>query len=404
MPTRRHQRLTDQGLLERRIVAYLRSRPGGPTANQRQIATTLGELTSTVHYAVGRLVDRGYLQWLPSQGRSKPIALVPDRALAAGLAIDGGRLRLAVLNLVEDVVVECDHPQPQEPGLALPAFVARVGRMIDECLAEANLERAHLQGLAVALNGLVAEDGGTVLELGTFGWRDVALGPALAAALDCPVHLQETAAIAEATAEAVAGVGRGFESLLYYRIGDGISARLVRAGQLDRGAFGYGGELGHIPLAASAGQACALCGSERCLEVHAGGPALAAKFARLTGQPTPPASPPEVFAEMVAQAQQDRSPARELLAEALALWTDGLVVAMNAYDPPALALGGWCLRDHPALAERLIERLRGVLLDASRRPARMALAAVEPARRDLAAAGDALRLLVNLNDTLAGLA
>lgn len=396
MATRTNQgAITEQGPLEKRILSHLRSLPANQPVNQRQLALRLGELTSTVHYAVARLEQRGYIEQVHAPGRAKPIRLVPGRVLTAGLAIDSGYLRLAVLNLREEVAAEHAQPQPNEPGLTLAAFLDRAERVLRDTLRRAGQNPASLAAICVAVNGLVDEATGMVIESSTFGWQDVPLGSALSHRLGCAVLVLGTSSLQQALSEAVTGVGRGYESMLYYRVGDGISARMVSGGKLLQGAFGYAGELGHIPVApAGKGAPCPVCGSPSCLELHAAGPALASQYAQALKDAPAEVPPPELFARLVDDDAAGNKAAQRILDRALDLWTVGLQIALNAYDTPVVALGGWCFKNHPPLVRRLADRVRTSLFKATHRPVHIAPAIIEPARRDLAAAIRAMQDLL----------
>ncbi|HEX9819171.1 MAG TPA: ROK family protein [Methylomirabilota bacterium] len=78
------------------------------------------------------------------------------------------------------------------------------------------------------------------------------------------------------------GHGRGARSLVALAVGTGIGAGIVLDGRLVRGAAGFGGELGHVPVDFD-GPPC-WCGGRGCLVVFASGRGIAeAARARATG-------------------------------------------------------------------------------------------------------------------------
>lgn len=91
------------------------------------------------------------------------------------------------------------------------------------------------------------------------------LGLAIPAAL-------ENDADATALAEHRFGAGQGTENMAFLTVGTGVGAGLIIDGKLLRGAFGAGGEVGHITVEPE-GRVCA-CGLRGCLEAYASGPSL----------------------------------------------------------------------------------------------------------------------------------
>ena len=71
-----------------------------------------------------------------------------------------------------------------------------------------------------------------------------------------------------------AGAGRGASDLLFVKLDRSISAGIISGGSLQRGARGLAGLIGHSPTGELGGYTCQ-CGSKGCLEVIAGGDALA---------------------------------------------------------------------------------------------------------------------------------
>jgi predicted NBD/HSP70 family sugar kinase len=90
--------------------------------------------------------------------------------------------------------------------------------------------------------------------------------------LKMPVKIDNDANV-EAIAEHAFGAGRGVDNLVYVTVGDGIGAGIILSGQLQHGASGLAGEIGHIQVEPN-GALCR-CGSRGCLgTVAAVGPLL----------------------------------------------------------------------------------------------------------------------------------
>jgi glucokinase len=82
----------------------------------------------------------------------------------------------------------------------------------------------------------------------------------------------ENDADATALAEWRFGAGQGTRNMAFLTVGTGIGSGLILNGALHRGAFGAGGEIGHICVETN-GRLCK-CGLRGCLEAYASGPAL----------------------------------------------------------------------------------------------------------------------------------
>src|SRR5438105_9397116 len=102
-------------------------------------------------------------------------------------------------------------------------------------------------------------------------WRDVALGPLVADALDIVAYADNDANVA-AWGEFRFGAGRGSNDMLLVTVGTGIGGGIVAGGRLFRGAHGFGAEIGHI-IVEPGGPLCG-CGNRGCWEQVAAGRAI----------------------------------------------------------------------------------------------------------------------------------
>jgi len=81
----------------------------------------------------------------------------------------------------------------------------------------------------------------------------------------------ENDANAGAYGEFCIGAGKGSRDMFYVTIGNGIGGAIILDGKLWIGASGFGGEFGHITIAAEDGIQC-VCGNIGCLETVASAP------------------------------------------------------------------------------------------------------------------------------------
>ncbi len=102
-------------------------------------------------------------------------------------------------------------------------------------------------------------------------WRDLDLRADLAARIDLPVVV-ENDANAAAWGEFRFGAGADVDEFLMVTVGTGVGGGVVLGGRLQRGAYGFAAEVGHLRVVPG-GRPCG-CGQHGCLEQYASGSAL----------------------------------------------------------------------------------------------------------------------------------
>ncbi|WP_063773414.1 ROK family protein [Streptacidiphilus jiangxiensis] len=183
------------------------------------------------------------------------------------------------------------------------------------------------------------------------GWHHVSLADHWPAG-PLPVPELENEANLGALAELWSG-GESADTLVHVSAETGIGAALLIDGRLFRGAAGYAGELGHVPVHAD-GPRCT-CGARGCLEQYAGARAVL-RAAEIRGTHRDP------VAALVDRARAGHAPTRAALRRAGEAFGIALTAAVNLVDPAAVVLGGayaelseWLL---PAMADELAVRVR----------------------------------------------
>ena len=207
----------------------------------------------------------------------------------------------------------------------------------------------------------------------SLGWHGQPLGERLAARCGCAVLVQGGASAMTAAAEALFGAGRNAQSLVYYHAGRGISLRFVERGRPLVGYTQRAGELGHV-VVAPGGTKCA-CGNCGCLEAMASGPAIAAAIAALPRRELPEnvrallrkkdgdTTAAVVHAAFAGKRGRGSGPLSRLLADISGYLATGAAMAIAAYDPEMLILGGYLFEDNAALRREIERALPKRVLD-----------------------------------------
>jgi glucokinase len=128
-----------------------------------------------------------------------------------------------------------------------------------------------VSGVGVAAAGFIDRDRSTVLFAPNLAWRDEPLRAELESRLHLPVII-ENDANAAAWGEFTFGAAADAKDLLLITVGTGVGGGLVLEGELMRGGFGIGAEIGHLRMVPN-GRLCG-CGNHGCLEPYASGTAL----------------------------------------------------------------------------------------------------------------------------------
>jgi predicted NBD/HSP70 family sugar kinase len=225
--------------------------------------------------------------------------------------------------------------------------MALLAGAVSDVLAVADSAGWHVAGVTVAVPGLVDVPQGAVVVAPNLGWRDQPLVKLLSESLDRPgtpigvdVGVDNDATLA-AVAEHACGVAAGTTDLVTLTGDVGVGVGVVLDGRLVRGAVGFGGELGHAPLA-SPDRICG-CGRRGCWETEVGLGALLRSAARGPGDPLLDhgLDVPSRLRTVRERVQAGEEPATAAVASLAAALGRGAGVLVNLVNPSALVLGGY---------------------------------------------------------------
>ncbi|MEU6083117.1 ROK family transcriptional regulator [Streptomyces sp. NPDC047108] len=336
VPDARRTPHTQHGIRQRNLSLVLHTVAAEGPLSRADVAGRVGLTRAAVSTLVDELTSAGLLVEL---GRGRPgtvgrpgSALVIGDHGPAGLGAEIGVDHLAVcaVDLRGRVRVRVEEPvagRGSDPATVL----ARLAELVRAVTAEAESEGLRPRGLAVAVPGLVARDSATVVHAPNLGWQGVDAGPALQAAVPpgVPVSVGNEADFG-ALAELLLGEGGASRrDFVHISAEIGIGAAVVVDGALLRGAQGFAGELGHVPVRPE-GPACP-CGGRGCLEQYAGEEAVRRAAGLRDG---------EGIAELQERAAAGEEAVLRALDEAGTALGIALAGVVNLLDPQAVVLGG----------------------------------------------------------------
>lgn len=329
------------GLRRRNLALVMRAVAAHGEVSRAAVAAEVGLTRATVSTLVDELLAAGLLVELGTQrpgtvGRPGTALALNDTG-PAGLGAEVGVDHLAAIAVdLRGTVRARARVEADNRGRPAPEVLRELAALVMEVSGESRAAGLTPAGLTLAVPGLVGRDRQVVMRAPNLGWEDVdavarLYGPdGLPASARMPVAVENEANLG-ALAELWLGGHEGVTDFVHVSAEIGIGAALIVDGRLFRGARGFAGELGHVPVHPT-GPRCS-CGARGCLEQYAGEDAV------LRAAGISPERPEALKALQAAAAEQDPA-ALKALATAGQAFGIALSGAVNLLDPQAVVLGG----------------------------------------------------------------
>lgn len=295
------------------------------------LAQATGLTKPTVSRLVDELLSAGFLlEHAPTRsagaagGRpSTPVSIAPASVVGLGASVSADHVAVNMIDLRRHVVASAETPLTRAPTPR--DAVVLIANLAAQLLAETPHTRTS--GICVSVPGRLTPDGRRIRSAPNLGWDDAPLAELLESApgleaLD--VSIENDARLVAET-ELVNRRGEGFV-LVYGE--SGIGGAVVVDGDIQRGANGWAGEIGHLCLDVN-GPQCR-CGRRGCLEAYASYWAIA--------QQSMQAGSGYISEFFAALEGADREAAIERIGSSLGL---ALAQVLNIVDLPTVVLGGY---------------------------------------------------------------
>lgn len=184
-----------------------------------------------------------------------------------GLDVGGTKIEGVALDESGEIVARRVIPSvPGEEGV-----LTSTAAIVAELATGAGRGVAEFAGVGIGIPGQVDRANGIVRNAYNLGVSSLALGAALAGRVGIPVSLDNDVTAAAIGAAFTMGLD---DTVAYLNLGTGLAAGIIVDGAPVRGADGFAGEIGHLPIDPRR-RACP-CGQCGCLETVASGSALRA--------------------------------------------------------------------------------------------------------------------------------
>jgi predicted NBD/HSP70 family sugar kinase len=328
--------------------------------SRADLARKTGLSRSSISAIVADLLDTGLVRETgagDSLGGRRPILLgFEDGAMSiVGVDMGAAHIAVSVTDLRCHVIAWRSemHDVREDPEGSLQLM----RRMITEALAEAGVPTSRVLGIGVAVPSPVSPaDPYHLSPVFVPAWADHSPVRQLESAFGVPVVMDNDANLG-ALAEQWWGAGQDGRDLAYIKVATGVGAGLIIHGDIYRGTTGIAGEIGHIPVDASAGRC--VCGLNGCLNLRIGTSALLER-ARLLRNENDKSTLPRrgiTVSRIVEAAFEGDVLARQLVEEAGHHLAIGVAALLNLLNPATVVFGGSLTR----AGEMLLRPLRKTL-------------------------------------------
>ena len=318
-----------------------------------ELASITGLARSTIAQRVDQLISDGFItevgEAMSTGGRpATMLGFNADSGVVLVADLGATHSRLAVCDLVARPLAETSREIQisQGPdvvlGWVLEAFA--------DLLVEVGQSKEDVRGIGIGVPGPVDFAAGRAVHPPIMpGWDDYPIRDRIVDVYEVPVLVDNDVNIM-ALGEYWA-MHPKVDDFIFVKVGTGIGSGLIIGGNLQRGARGAAGDIGHVQ-AGSADVMCR-CGNPDCLEASAGGAAIARSLSRqrdVAGS-----------REIVALVQAGDHSAIQAVREAGRLIGSVLAATVNLLNPAVIAIGG----DLAEAGQQLLAGIREIVYQRS---------------------------------------
>ncbi|MFT4416480.1 ROK family protein [Fredinandcohnia humi] len=281
-----------------------------------------------------------------------------------GIDIGGTKIAAGIVSKNGNVLTKKVFSTPQETRDSIIQLLENIIFTLTETAA---IEGKKLIGIGIGTAGQIDFERGKVLS-GTANikdWNDVPLREILSKKTDLPVYIENDVNVL-ALAEQQFGAGQHVKDLICLALGTGVGGGIISGGNMIRGAWGGGAELGHITVDMN-GPVCN-CGFKGCLETYASGTGIARMmkeelkaYGAIEGNSEflyYQKHPEEVTSQLVFELMRAGNElAMKVVETSINALSYAIVSFIHTFNPTQIVLGGGVLQDGEWFIQRVREQV-----------------------------------------------
>lgn len=227
---------------------------------------------------------------------------------------------------------------------SIPDFVRDLASRIRRLIKTHGI-KVGIEGVGVAVPGMVDQRTGQVLKAPALGWRGIDLRSQIAAATGLPVEIENSGrACTLAHLWLERSEAARPQNFVYVGVSDGVGVGVVINGELLRGNDHIAGEFAHVPLNMD-GPKC-MCGANGCWEAYISNLATLSRYfgwnlSKLSPNKLRDAKPGSfTVLDLIARARGGDSKAMAALQSTARFMGLGLATIVNTINPECIYLDG----------------------------------------------------------------
>jgi glucokinase len=279
-----------------------------------------------------------------------------------GIDLGGTNISVGLVNEKGELLAKTTTPTMN--GRNADDILDDMARLCYKLLSDMNLKVEDVHSLGVGLPGLMDKEKGVLIYANNLNFDNVNVVKEMQKRIDLPVYIENDANCA-AIGEITCGAAHGDKNVIYVTLGTGVGAGIIINGKVFDGAFGGGGEAGHMVIIAE-GELCT-CGRKGCWEAYASAYALrregriaAAKYPNGKIYELVDGNIKLIDAKTVFDAAElGDEKALEIIDWYIKYVAIGLVNLVNIFQPEAIVIGGGIC----AQGDRVIKPVTRILHD-----------------------------------------
>lgn len=255
-----------------------------------------------------------------------------NRQYTLGIDIGGTTIKYGICSSAGKLIGQGAIPTPATAPKQ--EILKKLSGLVSENLILARKKNITIAAIGIGTPGSVNINRGYLMG-GTPNfkhWRNVSISKFLTDRFDIPVFVDNDANLM-AYGEFIYGAGKKKKDVICLTLGTGIGGGVIINGEIYRGSFFAGAELGHMTIN-HAGKPCN-CGGQGCLERYASATAVIEDYNREN-----PLNPVQGTKQIFRLADQGDSLARAVIDRFVSYLAAGLASITNIFNPEMIIIGG----------------------------------------------------------------